>query len=44
MSNIYLKITFEKNWRSQKFDFPSLKYLSSGQFLGSSNSPDIFEF
>ena len=38
MSNIYLNVTIEKNWRSQNFDFLSLKNLSSGQFLGSSNS------
>ena len=38
MSNIYLKVTIEKNWRSQNFDFLSLKNLSPGQFLGSSNS------
>ena len=38
MSNIYLKVTIEKNWRSQNFDFLSLKNLSSSQFLGISNS------
>ena len=38
MSNIYLKVTIEKNWRSQNFDFLSLRNLSPGQFLGSSNS------
>ena len=38
MSNIYLKVTTEKNWRFQNVDFLSLKNLSSGQFLGSSNS------
>ena len=38
MSNIYLKVTIEKNWRSQNFDFLNLKNLSPGQFLGSSNS------
>ena len=32
MSNIYLKVTIEKNWGSRKFDFPGLKNLSSGQF------------
>ena len=37
MSNIYLKITIEKNWRFQNFHFLSLKNLSLGQFLGSSN-------
>ena len=38
MSNIYLKVTIEKNCRSQDFDFLSLKNLPPGQFLGSSNS------
>ena len=39
MSNIHLKnVTVEKNWRSQNFDFLSLKNLSLGQFLESSNS------
>ena len=32
MPNIYLKTTIEKNWRSQTFDFLSLKNLSPGQF------------
>ena len=39
MSNISLKVTIEKNWRSQNYNFLSLKRLSPGQFLGSSNSP-----
>ena len=38
MSNIYLKDTVEKNWRSQNYEFLNLKHLSSGQFLGSSRS------
>ena len=38
MSNNYLKVTIEKNWRIQNFDFLILKYLSLAQFLGSSNS------
>ena len=38
MSNVYLKIAIEKNWRSQTFDFISLKNLSPGQVLGSLNS------
>ena len=33
MSNMYLKVTFEKSWRSQNFDFLDLKILSQGQFL-----------
>ena len=37
MSNIYVNVVIEKNWRSQNFDFLSLKKWSPGQFLGSSN-------
>ena len=37
MSNIYLKVTIEKKWRSQNFDFLILKDLSPDQFLGSSD-------
>ena len=37
-SNIYLKVTIEKNWLSQILDFLSLKNPYPGQFLGSSNS------
>ena len=39
LSNIYLKVTMEKNWHSQMFNFLNLKNLSPGQFLGSFNSP-----
>ena len=38
MSNIYLKVTVEKNWSSQNFDFLSLTNLPPSKFLGSSNS------
>ena len=38
MSNIYLKVTIEKKWRTQNFDFKSLKSSSPGKFLRSSNS------
>ena len=38
MSNIYLKVTIEKNWHSQNIDFLSLKNLSPGQFLEGPNS------
>ena len=38
MLNICLKVTTEKNWLSQNFDFLSLKNLSPGQSSGSSNS------
>ena len=34
MSNIYLKVTFEKNLPSQNFDFLNLKNVSPGQFFG----------
>ena len=44
MSNICLKVTIEKNWRPQNFDFLSLKNWSPGQSSGSSNSLDIIEF
>ena len=37
MSNIYLKSTTEKNWRTQNFDFLNLIDSSPGQLLGSSN-------
>ena len=38
MSNICLKVTVEKSWRSQNFNFLSLKILSPEQFLESFNS------
>ena len=31
---IYLKVTTEQKWRTQSFDFLSLRSLSPGQFLG----------
>ena len=34
MSNIYLKVTIEKNWRSQNFDFQSLKKFVSMSVFG----------
>ena len=37
MLNIYVKVTFEKKWRTQNFDFLILKRSSPDQFLGSSN-------
>ena len=30
MSDIYVKVTIEKNWLAQNFDFLSLKSLSPG--------------
>ena len=44
LSNIYLKVTIEKNRRSQDFDFLSLKNLSPGQFWEAPNHEDIIEF
>ena len=36
--NIVLNVTIGKKWRCQNFGFLTLKYLSPGPFLGSSNS------
>ena len=36
MSNIYLKVAIEKNWRSQNFNLLSSKNVLPGQFLGHS--------
>ena len=45
MSNIYLKVTIEKNWLSQNFDFLSLKNSSPGQFFcGVPTHADMIEF
>ena len=44
MSNICLKVTIEKNWRSRNFSFVSLKNLSPGQFWGPPTHADIIEF
>ena len=38
MPNAYLKVTTEKNWQFQNFDFLSLRNLLPGHFLVSSNS------
>ena len=38
MLNIYLKVTAEENWRSQNFNFLSLKHSSQVHFLASSES------
>ena len=38
MSNIYLEVTIEKNWRTQNLDFLSLVSSPQGQFLESSSS------
>ena len=39
MSNVYLKVTVEKKWNTQNFDFLSLKSSSPGQ-----THTDIIEF
>ena len=44
MSNIYLKVTIDKNCCSQDLDFLSLKNLSPGQFWGAPTHKDIIEF
>ena len=44
MSNIYFKVTIEKNWCSQNFDFLSLKNSFTGQFFGAQTQADIMEF
>ena len=41
MSNIYLKVTIEKNWRFQNFDFVNLKSFSLGQPWGAPAHEDI---
>ena len=33
MTNIYLKVTVNRKWRTQNFDFKSLKSLSSNQIF-----------
>ena len=38
MSNTDLKVTIVKKWRTQNFDFESLKSSAPGQFLERSNS------
>ena len=38
MSDIYSKVTIEKNWRSQNFDFLSLKNSHQVSFWGALNS------
>ena len=43
MSNIYLKVTIEKNWHPQNFDFLSLKRSSPGQCWGNQTHTDIIE-
>ena len=44
ISNIYLKVTIEKKWRTQNFDFLNLKSSSSGEFWRAPTHADIIEF
>ena len=43
MSNVYLKVIIKKNWRSQNFDFLSLKICHQVSFLGAPTHADIIE-
>ena len=44
MSDIYLIVIIqEKNWRSQNFDFLSVKIVSPGRFWGVPPHEDIIE-
>ena len=44
MSNIYLYMTIERNWRYQSFDFVCLKNRLKGSFWGDPTHADITEF
>ena len=44
MSNIYLKVTIEKNWRSQNFDILGLNISHQVSFWGAPTHADITEF
>ena len=43
MSNIFLKVPIEKNWRSQNFDFLSLENLLPGNFWEVPTHVDIIK-
>ena len=43
MSNIYLKVIINKNWRSQNFDFLGLKIYHGVRSWGSPTHTDIIE-
>ena len=42
--SIYLKVTIEKNWRSQNYDFLSLKIFHQFSFWRAPTHADIIEF
>ena len=44
MWNIYLKVTTEKNWHSQNFDFLNLKICLQVSFWEDPIHTDIIEF
>ena len=44
MPNIYLKVTIEKNWCSQNFDYLSLKIHLQGSFWEAPTHADASEF
>ena len=44
MSNIYLKVTIEKNWRSQTSNFEVSKTYHQVSFWGAPTHADIIEF
>ena len=44
MSCIYLKVTIEKNWRSQNFDILGLNISHQVSFWGAPTHADIIEF
>ena len=44
MSDVYLKVTIEKKWHTQNFNFLSLESSSPHQFLGASTHADVIEF
>ena len=44
MSNIFLKVTIGKKWRSQNFDFLSLKNWLQVSFYGATTYADIIGF
>ena len=44
MSKVHLKVTIEKLWHIQNFDFLSLTSSSPHHFFGSPTHADIIEF
>ena len=44
MSNIYLKVTIKKNWRSQNFEFLSLNICLQFSFWRAPTQAGIIEF